>query len=294
MAHHAATHVHRGVRFEVLSEDRGRCQYRQVTKVGPFRLAQEFDLQRVEGGPLINTITHGQFTGGTISFDIQPDGADRSTVEARFEADVEGLGALASPLMRRTVTRALDRALAEDRHDLESGNYPARDAAHGGPPRPAGTSGETRPHQIGTLMTTPHGSATALRIVTSTALAAASALHVAWGLGSTFPYRSDAQLTDRVVGSRQRPSPASCYTVAGALGTTAALAASTQRSQVRRGALLAAATVFATRAAFGFSGRTDLLVPGSTSPAFRRQDRRIYSPICLALAGGLAHCARQA
>ena len=143
-------------------------------------------------------------------------------------------------------------------------------------------------------MTAPIGSATAIRILTTTALGAVSALHVAWGRGSTFPYGSNAQLTDRVVGSGRRPSPASCYAVAGALGVTAALTASTRQSPLQRSALSVAATVFATRAVFGFSGRTDLLVPGSTSPEFRRQDRRIYSPICVLLAIGIAHSARVA
>ncbi len=123
VAHHAANRVHRGVRFEVLQEDRARCRYRQVTRVGPIRLAQELDLERVEGGPLVNTVTHGQFKGGTITFDIQPDGPDRSHVDARLEAEVKGLGALAAPLLRRSVRRAFDRALAEDRNDLESGAY---------------------------------------------------------------------------------------------------------------------------------------------------------------------------
>lgn len=123
VAHHAATHVHRGVRFELLDEKGAWCHYRQVTRFGPIRLTQEFDLERVDDGPLVNTVTRGQFTGGTISFDIEPDGAERSTVEARLEAEVNGLSALAAPLLRSSVKRAFDRALAEDRDDLESGTY---------------------------------------------------------------------------------------------------------------------------------------------------------------------------
>jgi hypothetical protein len=107
----------------VLHDDAVGCRYRQTTRVGPIRLTQEFDLKRVDRGPLVNTITLGQFEGGTITFDIQPEGPDRSTVEARLEAKVNGLGALAAPLLRRSVGRAFDRALAEDRHDLESGTY---------------------------------------------------------------------------------------------------------------------------------------------------------------------------
>lgn len=123
VAHHAATHVHRGVRFEVLADDGARCRYRQVTRVGPIRLTQEFDVKRVDDGPLVNTVTRGQFEGGTITFDIRPDGAEQSAVEARLKAEVRGLGALAAPLLRRSVRRAFDRALAEDRDDLESGKY---------------------------------------------------------------------------------------------------------------------------------------------------------------------------
>ena len=130
------------------------------------------------------------------------------------------------------------------------------------------------------------------RTLTAAALASAAALHIAWGRGSSLPYRSRAEMADRVVGSSQSPSPAACYAVATALGATAALAASAPRAALHSDVLWVAALAFATRATFGFAGRTDLLVPGSTSKSFQRQDRRIYSPICLALAGGLIQCAR--
>jgi hypothetical protein len=42
------------------------------------------------------------------------------------------------------------------------------------------------------------------------------------------------------------------------------------------------------RAALGFAGRTDLVSPGSVSDQFRRMDRRVLSPLCLALAIGAA------
>ncbi|MGA9278534.1 SRPBCC family protein [Ilumatobacter sp.] len=123
VAHHAETNLHRGVRFEVLNEDGARCHYRQVTRVGPVRITQELELERLDEGPLINTVISGQFAGGTITFDVQPDGADRSTVEARLDAEVRGLDAVVAPLLRRSVRRAFARGLEEDRNDLESGSY---------------------------------------------------------------------------------------------------------------------------------------------------------------------------
>jgi hypothetical protein len=52
--------------------------------------------------------------------------------------------------------------------------------------------------------------------------------------------------------------------------------------------VLAVAGVLGTRAAFGFTGSTGKLVPGSDSPRFASADRRLFSPLCTALAVGSA------
>jgi hypothetical protein len=43
--------------------------------------------------------------------------------------------------------------------------------------------------------------------------------------------------------------------------------------------------VLAVRGTLGLAGMTHVLSPGSTSARFRTLDRRVYSPLCLALAG---------
>ncbi|MFF3128447.1 hypothetical protein ACFVRD_40665 [Streptomyces sp. NPDC057908] len=40
-------------------------------------------------------------------------------------------------------------------------------------------------------------------------------------------------------------------------------------------------------------GRTDLLSPGSVSARFRRLDRLVYSPLCVALAASTAITSRR-
>ena len=122
---------------------------------------------------------------------------------------------------------------------------------------------------------------------------AASAMHVAWGRGSAFPYGSAAKLADNVVGSARVPRPAACYSVATALAGAAGLVITPSRSRLHRVALGAIAAVFGVRAAFGFAGRTDRLVAGSDSPAFRRNDRMLLSPLCALLAAGIARSARR-
>ena len=133
---------------------------------------------------------------------------------------------------------------------------------------------------------------TCVRAATCGVLLTAGGLHLAWGRGSSFPFATSAGLADKVVGTPRTPSPGACYTVASGLATAAALVAIPSRNRPHRLVLGALATVFAVRAAFGFAGRTDLIVPGSSSPAFRRNDRRVFSPICLGLALGVATAGR--
>ena len=124
--------------------------------------------------------------------------------------------------------------------------------------------------------------------LTSVTLAAIGGLHIAWGRGSSFPFAGQSELSDAVVGSRVVPSAAACYAVAAALVTASALVADAPIAprRVRRLGRQAVGGVLAVRGIVGLTGRTDMLSPGSTSPRFRRLDRRYYSPLCLALALG--------
>jgi hypothetical protein len=115
---------------------------------------------------------------------------------------------------------------------------------------------------------------------------------VAWGRGATWPYPDLDTLADEVVGRPVVPSPGACCSVAALLGAATLLVGAPVGAAPRLRALGQAgvATVLGTRAALGFLGRTDLVSPGSSSPAFRRNDRRRFSPLCavLAVASGRA------
>jgi hypothetical protein len=128
----------------------------------------------------------------------------------------------------------------------------------------------------------------AARSATATTLFALAGFHVLWGRGSTFPFPDRDGLNDAVIGRGSTPSPGACFAVAGALTVAGALVADVAPlpRPIQRLGVTGVAVVLAARAAFGFSGRTDAVVPGSTSVRFRRLDRRVYSPLCLALAAG--------
>jgi hypothetical protein len=119
-------------------------------------------------------------------------------------------------------------------------------------------------------------------------LSALAGLHCTWATGSTWPFGSAEALSDKVVGrpSEPPPSPAACLGVAASLAVAAGLVAGHPRRRpgVSRAGSTGVVAVLSVRGAFGMAGRTDLLVHGSTSPAFRARDRWVYSPVCLALA----------
>ena len=129
----------------------------------------------------------------------------------------------------------------------------------------------------------------ASRGLAATVLFAIAGLHVAWGLGSSFPFRTRDELADSVVGSSDVPSRGACLSVAAALVLSAILVARVVPLPKvwRTVALRIVTTVLATRGVAGAMGRTTTLSPGSDSPAFNRLDKRLYSPLCLWLAAGV-------
>jgi hypothetical protein len=129
----------------------------------------------------------------------------------------------------------------------------------------------------------------AARLPAVAGLAGIGALHVMWGNGSAWPMESRADLSDAVLGAAgltRRDSAAACYAMGGALGLAAALVAGgpERLERPRRAAVAGIAAVLAARGILGLAGRTDLVSPVSTGARFRRLDRRVYGPLCLALA----------
>lgn len=129
---------------------------------------------------------------------------------------------------------------------------------------------------------------------TALVLTVIGALHLGWAAGSTFPFRTRDALNDAVVGRPATPGPAECGAVAGLLAVAAAVVVAADRGRTwwARLASVGVASVLSTRAAFGFAGRTSVLVPGSESPRFKRLDRFVYSPLCTLLAVGAGAAAR--
>jgi hypothetical protein len=125
--------------------------------------------------------------------------------------------------------------------------------------------------------------------LTAITLLVIAGLHVAWGLGASFPFQSRADLADSVVGTNKVPSTKACMAVAALLVLAAMLVTGVVPvpQRLRAVGLRVVMAVLTTRGVAGALGRTSTLSPGSDSPAFMRLDKRLYSPLCLWLAAGV-------
>ncbi len=110
-----------------------------------------------------------------------------------------------------------------------------------------------------------------------------------WATGSRWPLPDRDRFAETITGGPPGATPGAgaCLAVAGLLGTAAALVAGHPRSApgVSRIGSAGVVAVLTLRGSLGLAGRTDLVSPGSSSERFRELDRRIYSPICLTIAG---------
>lgn len=122
--------------------------------------------------------------------------------------------------------------------------------------------------------------------VASAGLFIAAALHAAWGAGTAWPFPDRAALADAVIGAAEVPGRGPCFAVSGALGAAGALTAGwpARYPGLRRAGIGTVAAVLAGRGFLGLAGLTPLVSPVSHSARFTRLDRRVYSPLCLALA----------
>lgn len=122
------------------------------------------------------------------------------------------------------------------------------------------------------------------------ALFAVSLAHFVWALGRTWPIRNEKLLAQTVVGFRDiERMPPRLASLAIALATAAAAVYGLALADHESGGTLlnlggvVLAVVFLARGILGYTAKWAELTP---EPNFRLNDRRVYSPLCLAIGLG--------
>jgi hypothetical protein len=124
-----------------------------------------------------------------------------------------------------------------------------------------------------------------MRSVAVVSLGSIGGLHLLWALGSPWPAADRAALADAIGGFAEVPRPAACIAVAALLALSASATAGFPRSCPPIVRCVRAATwiVLALRGIVGITGN---MPQARRSATFAALDRRVYSPICLAIAAG--------
>jgi hypothetical protein len=126
---------------------------------------------------------------------------------------------------------------------------------------------------------------TLLITLMSLILGAVALIHALWGFGIWVPIRDEAALTRAVVGARgvtRMPGPIPCFLVALAL-CIVIMALWTSGWLISRVILWLALIIFLGRGLLAYTKPWRRATP---EEPFATHDRRIYGPLCLALAAG--------
>lgn len=126
--HHIAKQVHPGIAFTILGREGARQRIQSKFKVMGLPKTDESWLGYDAAGVLVQEFTKGDFAGGTIKIKFTPEGKEATRLEASLDFPLRGINRLMAPLVRRVVTQLSDKALEEDKRDLEQGGYQPRKA----------------------------------------------------------------------------------------------------------------------------------------------------------------------
>ncbi|HEY3065375.1 MAG TPA: SRPBCC family protein [Methylomirabilota bacterium] len=138
--YHIHANVHPELSLSLITINGRRCRFRQEVRIVGLKQVDDVMNTVLDNGDLLSEVVAGTNRGLEIHFSYAPAPPDGTLVTARFEIPNDGLKRFFGPLFAFGVRRAAQKALAQDRRDLESGRYRAyRDrAARTRPRQPIG------------------------------------------------------------------------------------------------------------------------------------------------------------
>ena len=124
MQHHASNPVHAELSVSNVRQQQGGCRFTGRRRV--LGVQQEDDIEVVRHGDGSSTlhILSGSNAGLLITQTFEAVDKDRTRVRTKVELLLKGMLALFAPLVRIGLQRDVDKALEEDRIDLEERGYP--------------------------------------------------------------------------------------------------------------------------------------------------------------------------
>jgi hypothetical protein len=122
--HHVKRGVHHGIHYTVRSVDGETCRYEQRVRILGMMQVDENVIARQPDGSVVQETLSGTNVGMKISSFFRELGADATEVTVRVDVPKVGIKKLLAPLFNAAVRKTTEKALEEDREDIEVNGYP--------------------------------------------------------------------------------------------------------------------------------------------------------------------------
>lgn len=123
MRYHVQQNVHPDLTFTLHESAGGKCAFSQTITLAGMRQTDEIVNTRLPGGDLRSDFVEGMNRGGTLVVRFLEAGTGCTMVKAELQIPVRGAKVLLAPLLAAAAQAALAKAFAQDKADLEAGNY---------------------------------------------------------------------------------------------------------------------------------------------------------------------------
>jgi hypothetical protein len=130
MEYHVAQNVHPDIRFTLRSSQGTTCAFRQEISLAGMQQADEIVNTVLSDGSLQSEFVGGMNKGGRLLVAFAPEGVAATRVTALLTIPVNGPKVLLAPVLGAAAKSALEKAFAQDKRDLEAGNYERYCNAH--------------------------------------------------------------------------------------------------------------------------------------------------------------------
>lgn len=125
IAHHVSRRVHPELNYVVHEQRDGFSRFQQRVRLLGMLQVDEISLGRRPDGSVVQETLSGTNAGMRISSRFTPLGESATEVTVTVEVPAVGVKRLLAPLFNAAVRKTTEKALEEDRIDLEERGYPA-------------------------------------------------------------------------------------------------------------------------------------------------------------------------
>jgi hypothetical protein len=123
MRYHVAQNVHPDLTFTLHESTPTTCRFSQKITLAGMPQIDEILNTVLPNGDLRSDFVGGMNTGGTLTVTFKQQSPGSTMVGAELRIPLIGMKTVIAPILGAAAQRALERGFAQDKKDLEAGNY---------------------------------------------------------------------------------------------------------------------------------------------------------------------------